>query len=239
MSDFTRVEFEHEGAALIGLMARPAGQGPFPTVLVMHNALGVGRHIHEVTRELAGLGYLAVATDMYGGGATDLAEGAAGEAYSVFLRDPTLLRRRVAAWFERVAGIDLVDAERIAAIGYCFGGTCVLELARSGAPAKAVVSYHGILTTAEPMQSGAFAGEVFAFCGARDPFAPVDTIDGLKAELAAAGARNTITVFSDAEHGFTDPYIDATRRAGIAYHAIADRFSWAATEALLNEVLKR
>lgn len=237
MADFTRVEFDHEGAALVGLMARPPGQGPFPTVLVMHNALGVGRHVREVAQRLAALGYLAVATDMYGGGAENLDQTAAGAAYALFLEKPALLRERVAAWYERVAALPEVTTDRVAAIGYCFGGTCVLELARSGASARAVVSYHGILTTAQPMQPGAFAGEVAAFCGGLDPYAPLEQIEGLRIELAAAGAKHSVTTFGEAAHGFTDPYIDETRREGIAYHAIADKLSWAGTVALLEAVL--
>jgi dienelactone hydrolase len=112
----------------------------------------------------------------------------------------------------------------------------VLELARSGAPAKAVVSYHGILTTAQPMRRGAFAGEVVAFCGARDPYAPLDHIESLRSEMARAGVHHTITTFGEAQHGFTDPAADRMGREGIAYNALADRLSWAGTVELLAAV---
>ena len=238
MIEFTTVEFDHEGTALVGQAAIPEGSGPFPAVLVMHNALGIGPHVREVTQRLAALGYLAVATDMYGGGAEAGSPLASGAGYEAVMKDPALLRRRVAAWFEQVARPDNVLADRVAAIGFCFGGTCVLELARSGAPARAVVSYHGILTTAQPMENGIFAGEVHAYCGARDPYAPLDHIEGLRAELAAAEANHTITTFGEAAHGFTDPGADALRREGIAYNALADRISWGGTVALLEAVLK-
>lgn len=226
------LELEHAGAQLIGEMIRPAGTGPFPAVLVMHNALGIGDHVRAVAQRLSGLGYMAVVTDMYGGGAPF------GDAsgYEVFASEPELLRARVRAWFDHVAVQPQVDASRIAALGYCFGGTCVLELARSGAAAKAVVSYHGILTTKQPMQQGAFAGEVLAFCGARDPYAPLDHIEALRAEMASAGVRQTITTFGEAQHSFTDPGADRMGREGIAYNVLADRLSWAGTVELLAAV---
>ncbi len=238
MQQLTAVELEHSGAVLTGQAAFPASDGPHPAVLVMHNALGIGDHVRGVTRRLADLGYVAVATDMYGGGAPAGDPVVNGAAFELVMKNPALLRERVVAWFDRVSALPEVDAGRVAAIGFCFGGTCVLELARSGAAAQAVVSYHGILTSKQPMQPSAFSGEVTAFCGAKDPYAPLDHIDGLRAELSAAGARYTITTFGEAQHGFTDPAADGMGREGIAYNAMADRLSWATTVELLDAVLK-
>lgn len=231
------VELEHSGAVLTGQAAFPAGDGPHPAVLVMHNALGIGDHVRGVTRKLADLGYVAVATDMYGGGAPSGDPVVNGAAFEQIMKDPVLLRERVVAWFDRVSAMAEVDAGRVTAIGFCFGGTCVLELARSGAAARAVISYHGILTSQNPMPHGVFAGEIAAFCGAQDPYAPLAHIESLRAELEAAGARYTITTFGDAAHGFTDPAADSMGREGIAYHAMAARLSWAATVELLGAVL--
>lgn len=219
-------------------MAKPAGDGPFPAALVMHNALGIGDHVREVAQRLAALGYVAVASDVYGGGGSAGDQAINGASYEAVMKDPALLRARVIAWFDRVAAMPQVRADRVAAIGFCFGGACVLELARSGAAARAVVSYHGLLTSAQPMQPGGFAGEVHAFCGAQDPYAPLAQIESLRAEMASAGVRHTITTFGEAAHGFTDPAADGLGRAGIAYNALADRLSWAGTVALLEAVLK-
>ncbi|MFM5930366.1 MAG: dienelactone hydrolase family protein [Novosphingobium sp.] len=238
MQELIPVYLEHGESVLTGQAALPRNKGPFPAVLVMHNALGLGPHVREVARRLAALGYAAIATDMYGGGAPSGDPAVSGAAYEAVMKDPALLRDRVCAWFERVAGMVEVIPDRVAAIGFCFGGTCVLELARSGAPARAVVSYHGILTTSEPMAPGAFTGEVAAYCGAQDPYAPIEHIEGLREELEAAGAKYTITTFGEAAHGFTDPAADAMGRPGIAYNAMADRLSWAGTVALLDAVLK-
>jgi dienelactone hydrolase len=100
-----------------------------------------------------------------------------------------------------------------------------------------VVSYHAILTTKHPMQPGAFAGEVHAYCGARDPYAPLDHIEGLRAELAAAGTKHTITIFGEAAHGFTDRFFETQGREGIAYNELADRISWVGTVELFTAVL--
>ncbi len=238
MGQLTRIELEHQETILVGQMARPAGNGPFPAVLVMHNALGLGEHVRESVERLAALGYLAVASDMYGGGVQISDPWAKDQPNQIVGRNKELRQSRIRAWFDMVAAMPDVITDRVAAIGYCFGGSCVLELARGGAPARAVVSYHGILTTDEPMQPGAFAGEVHVYSGAHDPYAPLDHVEGLRAEMAASGTKHTITVFGEAAHGFTDRFYDPKDREGIGYNELAERISWAGTVALLDMVLK-
>ena len=114
----------------------------------------------------------------------------------------------------------------------------MLELARSGVDVKAVVSYHGILTSENPAAPGVIKGEVAAYCGGKDPYAPEESIAGLHRELTAAGASHHITVFAEAKHGFTDISAQKHGHPGIAYDAIAHRVSWAGTLALLDTVLK-
>jgi dienelactone hydrolase len=231
------VEYESNGTVLRGEMAVPAAPGKHPAVLVMHNAYGLGEHMRTVVRKLAKLGYIALATDMYGGGIfhTDLKQ--TGASIGPLLSAPELLRARTVGWFETLAGLPNVDRNRIAAIGYCFGGQCVLELARSGANIKAMVSYHGLLTTSMPAQPGAIKGEVAIYTGAKDPFAPPEHVNGLRAELSAAGAKYQITEFGEAAHAFTDPDAAVASRPGIAYHALSDAISWAGTLALLEETI--
>ncbi len=165
MSDLLPVECEHDGIALRGLMAVPLGKGPFPAVLVMHSALGLGDQVRRRARDLAELGYVALATDVYGVGGqerSDPGSGKGGELsradggprFLALQEDPVELRARVRAGFDAVASLPDVDAGRIGAIGYCFGGQCVLELARSGAPVAAVVSFHGLLRTRHPAEEG-------------------------------------------------------------------------------------
>ncbi len=238
MSALIPVSFEHEGTALEGLAAIPQGAGPFPAVLVMHSALGLRHMVQDVAAKLAGMGYLAVATDMYGKGADLSSPMKAGAYYADLLQNPDILRARTARWFDAVAAMPQVDSDRIAAIGYCFGGKCVLELARSGADVKAIVSFHGILSTHAPARPGDIKGEVVAYCAAHDPFAPHEQTEGLRQEMIAAEAHYQITIFGDAQHGFTDPKGEGDM-PGIAYNAMADRMSWAGTEALLEMVFAR
>ena len=228
----------HEGAELTALVARPDGPGPFPAVLVMHSALGIHHQVQDTARRLAALGYLAVATDMYGPSAYAGGAEGPGLAYAAFAENPELLRARAVAWFEAVRARADVDPGRIAAIGYCFGGHCVLELARSGADVRAVCSYHGILTTHAPAQPGAVRAHVAAFCGAKDPYAPMADITALRKEMEDAGASWQLGVYGDAEHGFTDPDAARLNRPGIAYDAHADKASWAATLAILEIAFK-
>lgn len=236
MAELLPVDCEHHGVALRGMMAVPVGKGPFPTVLVMHSALGIHHMACDVARKLAGLGYVGIATDMYGIDADLSAPEKAGQYYASLMGDGAKLRERTALWFDTAASLAPVDPARIAAIGYCFGGKCVLELARSGRDVKAAVSYHGHLVTHEAARPGQIKGEVVAWCGARDPFGPAEETVAFRAEMEAAGASWQITEWGKVAHGFTDPKAEGGM-PGIEYNAIADKVSWAGTVALLQQVL--
>lgn len=235
------VDLVHDGVVLKGQLARPEqAAGPLPVVLVFPSALGLGSHALAAVERLAQVGWLALGVDLYGGGLyADYGEdsGEAGAQFQRYLDTPGAVRARALAWFDHAATLPGADPARIAAIGYCFGGYCVLELARAGAALKAAITYHGLLATAQPAQPGAITGEVAAYCGGNDPYAPPEAIEALRRELAAAGARHQITVFSDAEHAFTDPEAGKMDRLGIAYDLTADRISWAGTLALLETAL--
>jgi dienelactone hydrolase len=236
MNALQAIALRHEGDELTGAIALPRSPGGNPAVMVMHNGLGMDELMREKCRQLAQLGYVGVATNMYGAGHDRNDPASSGEFMMRLINRPELLRSRVVAWYERIKDLPAVDPNRIAAIGFCFGGRCVLELARSGAGVKAVVSYHGILSTALPAKAGAIKGHVAVYTGAKDPYAPPEHVDMLRNELNDAGANFQITVFSDACHAFTDPRAHEMKRPGIAYHAVADRISWAGTTALLAAV---
>jgi dienelactone hydrolase len=193
--------------------------------------------MREVAGRLAEAGYVALAADMHGagryyGGLQDWA--AIMAPYSL---DPALLRARTVAWYELLKARPEVDAARVGAIGYCFGGQAVLELARSGADAKAVVSYHGTLTTADPARSGEVKAQVAIYTGALDPFAPRAHVDAFRDEMEAAGVRWHITEYGGVYHSFTDPHWQESGMEGLAYDSLADRLSWAGTEQLLGALL--
>jgi dienelactone hydrolase len=233
-----RIEFDHEGTPLRGYAARPDGTEPSPAVLVMHSALGVAHPVNEhAARTLAQRGYLAVCTDMYGAHLAEASVEDAGRAYAENLADPEKQRARTVAWFDSVATRPDVDDERIAAVGFCYGGMSVLELARSGANLQAAVSYHGTLQTHARAEPGAIRGHVVAYCGAGDPYAPLEDVDNLRREMQDAGVTNyQITVFGAAGHGFTDPDAARLQLDGVAYDALSNELSWNGTLVLLQHV---
>lgn len=236
MTDLKAVTCEHEGTSLQGQLALPAGSGPHAAVMVMHNAHGLGPQVCESARRLAQQGYVALATDMYGGGVFHPDPAAAGASLGPLWKNPQLLRSRVVGWYEWLKARSEVSKQRVAAIGYCFGGQCVLELARSGADVKAVVSFHGILTTAMPAQPGAIKAQVAVYTGAEDPYAPRKQVDEFQDEMRSAGAAWQIMSFGGCYHSFTDAH-SSSSLPGLAYHPIADQVSWAGTLALLKAAL--
>jgi dienelactone hydrolase len=237
MTSLSTATCVHGGVTLEGQIAVPDTPGPHPAVMVMHNAQGLGDHMRKTATRLAQRGYVALATDMYGGGTFYSDPKSAGASLTPLWKDGELLRSRVVAWYERLQATPGVDPERVGAIGYCFGGQCVLELARSGADAKAIVSYHGILTTSMPAKAGAVKAHVAVYTGAKDPYATREQVDALRNEMTAAGARWQITIFGEAYHAFTDPDAGGSALNGIVYDPLADKVSWAGTEALLGALL--
>jgi dienelactone hydrolase len=239
MSGLRTIDYAHEGHALEGLLAAPAGAGPHPAVMVMHDARGRGEQVRRRAALLAEQGYIALATDMYGGGA-DFENAREGGDLMLALHDePERLRGRVLAGLEALKAQPGVDPDRIGAIGFCFGGQCVLELARSGADVKSVVSFHGLLTTALPAKPGEVKAKVLVLTGALDPYAPLEHVDGFQKEMGAAGAEWQVTVYSHGWHAFTDPNAaKMTNIPGVLYDPLLDKLSWASALAILDATLR-
>ncbi|API60827.1 hypothetical protein BSL82_17340 [Tardibacter chloracetimidivorans] len=236
------IELEHGGTLLRGYVAKPEGEGPFPTVLVMHSALGMNHKVIEPTaKKLAQLGYMAICTDMFGAHLEGASQAECGAALGeLMIENPAKQRARTVAWFDQVAARSDVDAGRIAAIGFCYGGTTVLELARSGADLRAFISYHGGLATHVKASPGAFKGHVVAYCGGSDPFVPQEHVEALHQEMIDAGHRDyQITVYGAADHGFTDPDSAALNMEGVAFHKLSNDLSWGGTLILLEHVFER
>ena len=155
MEGLQPLPLDHDGDALEGYIARPEGEGPFPTVIVYHSGLGLKPFECNKAKAVAKLGYLGVVADMFGLDARNIQPGDLSAYEKLRARDE-FLRERVVAWFDAISAVPDADPARIGAFGFCMGGACVLELARSGRDAKAVVSYHGTLTT----HAAATKGEV-------------------------------------------------------------------------------
>jgi dienelactone hydrolase len=230
------IEVVHEGTTLRGMATVPDGAGPYPAVLMFPGATGPGPSFRRTIQELGSLGYFTVEIDMYGSDADIGTPHAAGAHFEALLNAPERLRARVVAWFEQVCAQPQVDAARVSAIGYCFGGKCVLELARSGAPVRSVTSFHGLLRTHDPMRKGAFAGHIAVWTGGRDPYAPLADFAELRAEFDAAAVDYQATLFATAQHSFTDPDHHGFAE-GIAYDPLSHRTAWAGTLALLQHAL--
>jgi dienelactone hydrolase len=239
MAVLRTVEHEHDGIVFKGQLALPAAPGPHPGVLVFHDGQGVGEFVIRRAQLLADLGYAALAADMFGGGRrhTDPAESI--PAVMALRKNGPQLRERVVATFRAFTALPEVEASRVAAIGYCFGGQCVLELARSGAPAQAVVSFHGTLGTHQAARPGEVKARILALTGARDPYAPKEDVEAFQAEMAQA-ADWQMTVYGRGLHGFTDPIAaEMTDRVpGVGYDPLLDKLSWAQATAFLDASLR-
>lgn len=235
MSEFQTLQCLHDGTVLEGFVARPESTGPLPAVLMFPGGAGAGETFRQVVYELGEAGYVAIGIDMYGSNADTSTPQAAGQYFQMLMDQPELLRARTVAWFETVKAMPGIDPDRIAAVGYCFGGKCVLELARSGAPVRSVTSFHGLLTTHAPARPGDVTARVAVWTGGRDPYVPVAHFDALREELDHAGVDYQATLFAHAQHSFTDPDHDGFAE-GIAYDRLAHRIAWSGTLTLLEEL---
>jgi dienelactone hydrolase len=238
MGELSAFEHRHKDVVMKGALALPEGPGPHPAVLVMHSAHGLGPHAQERALRMAEAGYVALATDMYGEGRYFPNPADSAQFFAALQADPELLRARVVAAYEALRDLPQVDAGRVGALGFCFGGQCVLELARSGADVRGVVSFHGLLRTGLPARPGEVRSKVLVLAGAKDPYAPADDIAGFQGEMDAAGADWQLTVYGEGWHAFTDPDAALHDTPGVRYDPLIDRLSWAQSMAFLDAVVK-
>jgi len=210
-----------------------------PGMLVSPPGPGLGEHSRTVARRLAQAGFAALALDYHGGGEIlgDAAEMRA--RIQRFLENPDSIRARLSAALEVLRAQPDTDGARIAAIGYCFGGTAVLELARSGAPLAATVGFHSGLKTARPQDARQIKGKVLVCLGAQDPMIAPAERSAFEEEMRRGGVDWQMHVYGGAQHGFTDPGADERARTmgiqGLKYDAAADRRSWRSMMDLLDE----
>ena len=233
------VDYRADAVNLRGYLAFDGSKaGRRPGVLVFHEGLGLGDFAMARARQLAELGYVAFADDMFGDRRTarNLAEVA--KLVGDLRNEPETLRARGRAALAALAELPQVDASRMAAIGFCFGGSVVLELAREGADLKAAVSFHGVLTTKTPAVSGKVQASVLVLTGADDPLAPPDQVAAFEAEMRAAQVPDwQLISYGSTLHGFTNPAADGSMLRSALYNAQADRRSWASMRGLFEEVL--
>jgi dienelactone hydrolase len=233
------VDYEAGGAPLKGFLAYPAHlTGKAPGVLVVHEWWGLNDYVRSRAKQLAELGYVAMAIDMYGEGKVaahpDEAKKFVGEVFA----NLDVGVARFEAGMNTLRAFEHTDAEKIAAIGYCFGGAVVLHMARLGKDLDVVASFHGSLPTQTPMTKDKFQGRVFVANGADDSFVTAEQLKAFEEEMNAAGARYEVVSYAGAKHGFTNPEATETGKATgmpIAYDAKADAESWHKLEQILKE----
>jgi dienelactone hydrolase len=236
------IEYKVNGTVFKGYLAYDdAVKGRRPGVLVVHEWWGLNDYARKRARMLAELGYTALAVDMYGGGKTADHPGDAGKFSGEVKRNMPVAKKRFLAARDVLRRNKTVDAKRIGAIGYCFGGGIVLEMARLGVNLKGVVSFHGSLVTDHPAKPGKVRAKVLVLNGAADPFVKPEQIDAFKKEMQAAKADYKFIDYADAKHGFTNPTADENGKKfnlPLAYSAVADRESWAEAQGFLKTVFK-
>ncbi len=224
-----------------GFLVYPKGGEDLPGVLVVHEWWGHNAFAREQARALAELGYVAFAVDMYGEGKTADHPKDAGAFASAVFQQFDLAQKRFEAALAELKAQEPVDAEKIAAIGYCFGGGIVLNMARRGVDVDAVVSFHGSLGPVTPAEKGKVKARVLVANGANDPLVTAEQIKAFKEEMDAADVRYEFLNLEGALHSFTNPAADEVGQKfnlPLAYSEKAATDSWNAMKALFEEIWK-
>jgi dienelactone hydrolase len=232
------VEYRDGDVVCEGYLAKAPGQsGKRPAVLVVHDWMGQGAFSKGKADALAAMGYVGFAVDVYGKDVRPSNPGEAGKQAGKWKGDRAAFRTRLRAALDAVLKDPDVDASHVGAIGYCFGGTGALELARSGAPIAAVVSFHGGLGSPSPDDAKNVKAKVLALHGADDPNVPPKEVEGFISEMRGAKLDWQLVQYGNAVHAFTNPAAGNDNSKGAAYNEAADRRSWQAMKDFFAEVL--
>jgi dienelactone hydrolase len=235
------VEYKQGNITLEGYLAYDdTVKGIRPGVLVVHEWWGINEYIKRRTEQLARLGYIAFAADIYGKGNRAKTPQEAMALAGMFRggNDRNLLRARVNSGLDILKNKSLVDQKRIAAIGYCFGGTTVLELARSGADISGVVCFHGGLETPNRDDAKNIKAKVVVLTGADDPAVKPEQVVAFEEEMNKAGVDWYMVNYGHSVHGFTNPENGSDNARGAAYNEKADKRSWQAMRDFFEEIFQ-
>lgn len=231
------IEYKEGDTVLEGYLAYDDSlKGKVPGVLIAHEWTGIGPYVKKRAERIASLGYVGFAIDIYGKDIRPKDAKEAAALASIYRSNRRLMRERVRAGLEELKRHKFVDATRIAAIGYCFGGGAVLELARSGADIAGVVSFHGSLNTLHPEDAKNIKAKVLICHGADDPFVTMDEVIAFQNEMRAARVDWQMITYANAVHSFTNPDSGDDPSTGAAYNKEADRRSWEAMKLFFNEI---
>jgi len=228
---------DEQGAPLQGYLAYDdALSGPRPGVIVIHDWRGLTETTRTRAQMLAQLGYVAFAADIYGKGVHPQSVPEYTQQMKGYKEDRVLYRERARAAYQALLKVPQVDPKRIAAIGYCFGGTGVVEMARDGLPLLGIVSFHGGLDSRPLTPGKTIQAKVLALCGADDPFEKPEDMAAFEQQLRENNVDYQIISYGHAVHAFTDPGVDALNLPGAKYNAAADRRSWQAMRDFFAEI---
>lgn len=230
------VDYRSGETACEGWIAAPKGVSRRPGVLIAHQWTGVSAHERAAAERLAKLGYVAMVADVYGKGIRPQPPAAGAEA-GKYKSNRALLRSRLNDALSTLAKDPRVDPDRLAVMGYCFGGTAAIELARSGAPVRAAISFHGGLDSPAPADGARIRARVLALHGDADPYVPAADVAAFEAEMRAHDVRHSLVRYPGVVHSFTHPEAGTDVTKGAAYDAKADRDSWERATALLAETI--
>ena len=234
-----KVEYKDGDKTFEGVIAFDSAiKGKKPGVVVFHNWMGITKETESKITELAKLGYVAFAGDIYGQGIRPKDAKEAGELATMYKNDRKLLRSRVNLALSELEKNKHVDTSKLLATGYCFGGTSALELARSGANLLGVVSFHGGLSNPTPADAKNIKAQVEVYHGGIDPFVSADEVASFKKEMDEAKVTYQFTAFSGTVHSFTEKAAGDDITKGAAYNAIADKRSWEGMKSFFAELTK-
>lgn len=223
-------DYAHEDVALEGYLAKPQKiNEPVPAVLVFHQWGGPSELEFDRARRLAELGYVALAADVYGKGYRPETTEERAALSGAYKQNRELFRERVLAALDAVRALPYVNADKVTAVGYCFGGTAVLELARAGATVKGVVSTHGGLSSPTPEDAENITAKVLVLHGADDPYVPPAEVEAFKKEMEDAGVDYTFIAYPGAVHSFSDKDAGTDPSTGAAYNPEVDAMAWQET----------
>lgn len=232
------VEYEHDGTVLEGFLAwDDSFDGKRPGVLLVHQWMGLGEHEKAWAERLAAEGYVAMAADVYGKGVRPSNPTDAGAQATIYRSDRALMRARVQAGVDRLREVAACNGQA-AAIGFCFGGGCVLELARSGSELAGVVSFHGNLDTPDPADANNIRCSVLVCHGADDPYVPAETVTAFQDEMRNAGVDWQLVAYGNSVHAFTHESAGSDNSKGAAYNEKAAKRSWQAMLDFFDEIFE-
>jgi dienelactone hydrolase len=233
------MEYKAGNITMRGYLVYPAEmKDRMPGVLVFPEWQGLDDYAKRRAEQLAELGYVAFAADMYGDGkVTKDSKESAAMAGALKEGDRSELLKRAAAALATLKAQEHVDPARLAAIGYCFGGTVALELARSGADLCGIVPFHGGLDTPHPAEPGRIKAKILVCHGADDPYAPKAVVDAFQEEMRKSGADWQMVFYGGAVHRFSNPAAGNDNSKGAAYNEKADKRSWALMQSFFRDIL--